>query len=264
MEVRLIKLRVLKVWIRLSYIIVALSVILLNTNISANAFQIAILKYKGGDWYSANSGVANFLKELSKRTPIKTSTEPKIVELKNSELFQYPFLFLNGHHAEEGIFSSSDEKENVKFHEGVADAKKFTKRTILFDKIEKNILRQYLENGGFLFVNDDYGLYYSFFALMEEVFPDNKPVRLYENDKILKDILTSYYKLKSIPKIHKHDGEPVEAYGLVIEGRLSVLYLYSADIADGWEPKGVFSDPIEIRNKAIKFGINLVFYVLTH
>ena len=234
---------------------------------TSSKISIAVLKYKGGDWYSSNGGVKNFLFELKKRTKLPVDTEIKIVELKSPELFNYPIIIIDGHHAEEEESPSDSESPvNDKILNSVSPppAKSFKKRTILFDEVEKSILRTYLENGGFLFVNDDYGLYFSFMEAMKDVFPDKKVEQLSSQNKITKDLLSSYYSMTEIPKIHKHDGDAPEAYGIIINSRLSVLYLYSSDIADGWEPEGIYPDPKDIKDKSIQFGINMVYYIITH
>ena len=98
----------------------------------------------------------------------------------------------------------------------------------------------------------------------KELYPDKKVVKLPINHPVIRSILKAYYKLRTIPKIHKHDGDPPEAYGIFVNGRLVLLYFYSSDVADGWEPPGVFNDPPRLRELAIRFGVNLVYYVLTH
>ena len=191
--------------------------------------KVGIIKYRGGDWYSCIKGVKNFLNHLTIKTPIKCAQNPVVINPAKSELFKYPFVIINGH------------------------------GKILLNNIEKVMIKKYLLNGGFLLANDDFGMDKHFKKLIKELFPGNKLIPL----PIEHSIFKSFYKFKSIPKIHKHSGKKPVFYGLFINKRLSVLYIYESDIIDGWEKPGVHNLPLIKRQTAIKFGINIFYYVLS-
>ncbi len=217
--------------------------------------KLAIVKYKGGDWYSVERAVKNFVQKVNQRTPLKLAIQPVIIDLhKRDQLFALPFLILNGHGQ---IILDSEEKENLK---------------------------KYLSHGGFLLVNDDFGLEKAFKRLIHDLYPELK----LDMEKSWRDnvresykevnptlglaeltndfpIYRSYYDLKSLPKVHEHDkGVPPGMYGLFIEKRLVLIYLNNSDLGDGWEPEYVHHDPVKIREKAIRFGINILYYVLSN
>ncbi len=194
-------------------------------------FTFAVVKYRGGDWYNAKRGIRVFIGELAKRTSIKVSNDFAVVSLESDEMFKYPFLFLNGH-------------APVHFN----------------DKEVKN-LRTYLENGGFVFVNDDYGLDESFRREIKKVFPDRELVEI----PFSHEIYRCFYKFPNgIPKIHEHYKGPPHAYGIFLNGRLVLFYAFNSDIGDGWDPPEVHHDPEYKRQEAIKMGVNIVVYALTH
>lgn len=196
------------------------------------AVTVARLKYGGGgDWYNGPTEIPNLLAYIREHTPIRTATEEAQVEIMDDLLFAYPILFLSGH-------------GNIRFTE---------------DEVRR--LRTYLERGGFLFANDDYGLNTAFRREMERVFPDKRLVALPPTFEIFK---SPFVFPNGLPKIHEHDGEPAQAYGLFHEGRLVVFYNYSSDIADGWDDPDVHGDPPEKREAALKMGTNVLTWALTH
>lgn len=213
-------------------LIFCITFIFVFTSISyAEKTKLSILKYKGGDWYSVIGAVKNFIIKVNELTPLELSEEPEVIELRDrGKLFTLPIIILNGH------------------------------GQILLDEVEKNNLKEYLENGGFLLVNDDFGMNKSFRMLVEDIFPSLELVELSNSFPLY----NSYYKLSSLPKVHEHDGGTPKAFGLFIRKRLTLLYLYNSDIADGWEPESVHHDPFEIRQKAIQFGINILYYILSN
>lgn len=194
-------------------------------------FTFAVLKYNGGgDWYNGMSGVRNFLKTLSERIEIKINSQEKVVSLLDDDLFLYPFIFINGH------------------------------GNIYFTPEEAKILKKYLENGGFLFCNDDYGLDKYLRREIKKVFPKKDFVEVPFNH----NIYHIYYDFNNgMPKIHKHDGGPARGYGIFLNGRLAVFYDYNTDIADGWEEKKVYNNPDEKIEEAMRMGINIVLYALS-
>ena len=199
---------------------------------SPAAFTIARLKYSGGgDWYNGPTEIPNLLTFLRKNTPIRTDSEEAQVEILDDLLFAYPVLFLTGH-------------GNIRFTE---------------DEVRR--LRIYLERGGFLFANDDYGLDKAFRREMERVFPDKQLVELPPSFDLFK---SPFFFPNGLPKIHAHDNEPPQALGLFHEGRLVVFYNYSSDIADGWDDPDVHGDPQEKREEALKMGTNIIVWALSH
>ncbi|MCL4549386.1 MAG: DUF4159 domain-containing protein [Bacteroidetes bacterium] len=195
-------------------------------------FTITRLKYNGGsDWYNGQSEEVNLLKFVAQNTNIKTDPEYQFVDLSSGNIFAYPFLFMTGHG--NIVFSDSDAKK----------------------------LRAYLENGGFLYVDDDYGLDKAFRREIKKVFPD----------KDLQELPFSYglfhcfYDFpKGVPKTHEHNGKPPQGFGIFIGNRLCLLYTYESNPSDGWDDPEVHNDPPEKREEALKFGTNIVVWALTH
>jgi hypothetical protein len=194
-------------------------------------FTWAVVKYKGGgDWYNGISGVENLLSQIIKRTSIKANPKVKILQITDADFFLYPFLYINGH------------------------------GNIVFSPEEVSRLKTHLTNGGFLLINDDYGLDKHIRREMKKVFPekDFQPV------PFTHPIYHCFYRFpRGLPKIHEHDGHPPEGLGIWWEGRLVVFYAFSSDIGDGWEKAEVHGDPPEVREEAIKMGINIITYILT-
>ena len=196
------------------------------------AFTIARLKYGGGgDWYNGPTEIPNLLTFIRTHTPIHTADQEAHVELTDKNLFAYPIIFLTGH-------------GNIRLNEE-----------------EVRRLRIYLERGGFLFANDDYGLDTAFRREMERVFPDKKLVQLPPSFELFQ---SPFHFPQGLPKIHEHDGNPPQAFGLFHEGRLVVFYNVSSDIADGWDDPDVHNDPPEKRREALKMGTNVIVWALTH
>ena len=185
----------------------------------------------GGDWYSGDP-LPNVIAYAQQNTLLDIDPEPATVELTNDNLFRYPFLYLNGHG---NVFFTAPEAER---------------------------LRRYLEGGGFLFVNDDYGLDASIRREMAKVFPDQEFVLLPASHPLDH----SHFDFPDgLPKIHEHDGKPAQGFGLFDEnGRLCVFYAYESDIADGWESEEVHHDPEAVREQALKMGVNLLVYAMTY
>lgn len=196
-----------------------------------HAFDIVLLKYETGDWYNARDGVGNLIDEIKSRTLIDIGDELIELSLDDEELFEYSFLILNGH-------------VPVKLSED-----------------EKTALRSFILGGGFLFINDDYGIDESVRELISEVFPDYP----FEELSFSSEIYHCFYDFdEGIPKIHEHDALPPEGWGLLVDGRVAIYYAYSSDIADGWDFPEVHGDSEEIREKAFQMGVNIVVYALTH
>ena len=195
-------------------------------------FTIARLKYSGGgDWYSDPSSLPNLLEAINERTTIRAAPREENVEITDPKLFQYPYLYMTGH----GKVRFSD--EDIK------------------------ILRKYFAAGGFLHADDNYGMDSTFRREIEKVFPDSPLIELPFDH----DIYHSFYKFPDgLPKIHEHDSESPQGFGIFYDDQLVVFYTYESDLGDGWEDPDVHNDPPEKREDAIRMGINTIVYSLTH
>jgi len=198
-----------------------------------DGFTIGRVKYGGGgDWYGDKTSLRNLLRALKDRTSIKIASEEETaVEVGSENFFNFPFLWLSGH------------------------------GPVRFTSKEAERLREHLENGGFLFADDDYGLAKTFREEMKKVFPDKELVEL----PFTHDIYHCFYDLpQGVPKIHEHDNLPPRGYAIVHEGRVVVFFTYEADIGDGLEDAEIHGDPPEKREQAMKMAVNVVVYALTH
>ncbi len=193
-------------------------------------FRVARLHYSGGgDWYADPSSLPNLLRELQRRTGIAAASEEVVVTLDDERLFDFPFLYATGH----GILRLRPE--------------------------EQRRLRTYLDEGGFLWVDDNYGLDASFRQLMAELYPD-RPLVAVGSDH---PIYSAYYTLPGLPKIHEHDGDPAQGFAIFDRGRMSVFYSWSSDIGDGLEDPLVHGDPPELREAAMRMAVNVCLFALT-
>jgi hypothetical protein len=210
------------------YMLVLLPLVLFGQDDSR--FKIARVKYNGGgDWYNDPSAEVNLLKFVAQNTNIKTNPKYEFVDLSTGNIFAYPFLFITGH-------------GNVVFSD--AEAKK---------------LRSYLENGGFLYVDDDYGLDKAFRREMKKVFPEKDLVELpfsYGLYNCMFDFRTGP------PKTHEHDKNLPRGYGLFVDKRLCVYYTFESNPSDGWVDPEVHKDPPEKREEALRFGTNIIVWAL--
>jgi len=187
-------------------------------------FTIARLQYSGGgDWYSNPSSLPNLLAFIRTRTRIEVASREARVQIVDEELFSYPFIYMTGH----GNVSFSPE--------------------------ERTRLRHYLESGGFLHADDNYGMDESFRREITAIFPDKKLVELPPEH----GIFHCHFDLADgLPKIHEHDGKRPQALGLFADERLILLYTYESDLGDGWEDEQVHGDPPEKRRAALEMGAN--------
>lgn len=211
-----------------------LAILFYSVNIysqNETGFQIARLKYSGGgDWYNDPSAEVNLLKFVQANTNIKVNAEYKFVDIASDEIFSYPFLFLTGHG---NIVLSTDEAKRLK---------------------------TYLENGGFLYIDDDYGMDKAIRREMKKVFPGNDFIEVPFSHKIF----NIFYKFENgIPKTHEHDKNAPQTFGIFLGDRLSVLYTFESNPSDGWADPEVHNDPKDKREEALKFGANIVIYALS-
>ena len=197
-----------------------------------SAFQIARLKYNGGgDWYNDPSAEVNLLRFVSQNTNIKVKPEYKFVDISSEEIFSYPFLFMTGH------------------------------GNVVFSKDDATRLRKYLENGGFLYIDDDYSLDNAVRREMKKVFPENTFVEL----PFSHGIYNILYDFPSgPPKTHKHDENPPQGFGIFVDTRLAVFYTFESNPSDGWADPEVHKDPPNKREEALKFGTNIVLWALSN
>lgn len=199
---------------------------------TSSAFRIARVKYSGGgDWYNDPSEEVNLLKFVRQQTGLEVEPRYQFVELGDENLFNYPFLYLTGH----GNISFSNE--------------------------EVRKLRMYLENGGFLYADDDYGMDKAFRREIKKVFPNQDLVDLPFSHELY-HILFEF--TSGPPKTHEHDGKPPQGFGLFHNGRLVVYYTYESNPSDGWADPDVHGDPESKRLEALRFGANIVVWALTH
>ncbi len=195
-------------------------------------FRIARLRYGGGgDWYSNPSSLPNLMRFLEQETGLKTAAEEKVVSLTDPDLWDYPYVYLTGH------------------------------GSIRFTQSEANRLREYLQRGGFLHADDNFGLDEFFRPEIRKVFPDAELVELPFDHEIYR----MYYKFpEGLPKIHEHHGGPPHGYGIFLDGRLVLFYSFNTDLGDGWEDPEVHNDPEDKRRQALQMGVNIILYALTH
>jgi hypothetical protein len=192
---------------------------------------IARVHYEGGgDWYANPSSLPNLLHEIAQRSTIRVAGRPGEVRLTDPDLPDYPYLYLTGH----GNVSLSDR--------------------------EVEALRRQLRAGGFLHVDDNYGLDASFRREIARVFPDEELTDVPLDHPVYN---IRYAFPEGLPKIHEHDGLPAQGLGIFLEGRLAVFYSYQSDLGDGWEDATVHRDPPELREQAIRMGVNLFLYALS-
>ena len=192
--------------------------------------QIARIKYDGGgDWYSDDKSLAELLKFVSENTLLDVALEEEVVDLDSDKIFTYPYLYLTGH-------------GNVAFSPRQVDR-----------------LKRYLENGGFLHIDDNYGLDKPIRRELKKVFPEKELTELPYSHPIYH---VHYEFSRGLPKIHEHDGKPAQGFGLFHEGRLVVFYSYESDLGDGWEPASVHNNPPEKRQAALQMGTNILVYAM--
>lgn len=190
-------------------------------------FQIAVLKYNGGgDWYANPTSLKNLILFCNENIGTNIDNEPAIIEANNLNIFNYPFVHVTGH------------------------------GNIIFNQNEIENIRNYLLSGGFIHIDDNYGMDKYIRKEIDKIFPNNDLLELKNNHPIF----NSKYKFNGLPKIHEHDGKDAQAFGITIEGRLVLIYTYESDLGDGWEDQEVHNDSDEARTKALKMGANIIKY----
>jgi len=195
-------------------------------NSGVGTISIGLLKYNGGgDWYSNPTSLPNLIQYCNEKLQMDIAEDPVTVEVGSPEIFNIPFLHMTGHG---NVVFSDDEAEN---------------------------LRTYLEAGGFLHIDDNYGMDPFVRPSMKKVFPELEFVEVPFSHSIYQE---PHRFSNGIPKIHEHDSKEPKAFGLFFEGRMVCFYTFEVDLGDGWEDPAVHNDPPEVRTKALQMGANLI------
>ncbi len=203
--------------------------VILSARLSlAQEIKIARLKYDGGgDWYANRTALPNLIAFTNKNIKTDLFKNEDEVDAGSPDLFLYPYIYMTGH--------------------GNVD----------FNAIQSSNLRKYLTSGGFLHIDDNYGLDPFIRLEIKKIFPKNEWVELPFNH----EIYHQYYDFDSgLPKIHQHDGQPPQGFGIIHEGKLVVFYTYECDLGNGWEDASIHNDPADVRLKALKMGANILSY----
>jgi Domain of unknown function (DUF4159) len=214
---------------RITYLIIFIFI-----SFSGNAqpsIKIAKLKYGGGgDWYCNKTSLPNLISFCNKNLKTSIFAEEDIVEVGSPELINYPFAHMSGH------------------------------GNVLFSDTDVQNLRKYLLAGGFLHIDDNYGLDKFIRREMKKVFPELNFVELPFTHEIYK---TKYLFTNGLPKVHEHDGKPAQGFGLIYKGRLVCFYSYECDLGNGWEDAAVYHDPESKRQQALQMGANIISFAFT-
>lgn len=201
-------------------------------NAQAYSFKIAKLKYNGGgDWYANKTSLPNLIKFCNRNLNMNIAPDEAIVEVGSPEIFSYPFVHMTGHG---NVVFSNDEAQN---------------------------LRNYLLSGGFLHIDDNYGLDKYIRQELKKVFPEHELIELPYNHPIYKQ---KYNFSGGLPKIHEHDSKPPQGFGIFDKGRLVCFYTFETDLGNGWEDAEIYNDPDAIRQQALRMGANILMYATTN
>jgi Domain of unknown function (DUF4159) len=193
--------------------------------------KIAKLKYQGGgDWYANKTALPNLIAFCNKELGMNMATEEDVAEVGSPNLFDYPYLYMTGH------------------------------GNVVFSMSEAQNLRNYLIGGGFLHVDDNYGMDKFVRIELKKVFPELELIEVPFTHPIYHQ---KFEFPNGLPKIHEHDAKPAQGFGLFYEGRLVVLYSYECDLGNGWEDRRIHNDPEEKRQQALRMGANILSYCFT-
>lgn len=199
---------------------------------SNGEFSIARIEYRGGgDWYNDPSSLTNLIRFAKENIPISIAAEYDDVAIGSRELHRYPFVFMTGH------------------------------GNISINSAEATNMREYLDNGGFLYIDDDYGFDPYVRSVIGEIFPDEELIELPVSHPIYNQVFDFP---EGLPKIHAHDGEPPQGFGIYRNGRLVMYYTYESNLTDGWADDDIHNNPPEVRDNAFRMGVNLLVYALTN
>ncbi len=195
------------------------------------SFKIAKLQYDGGgDWYANKTSLPNLIAFCNKNLKTNIYKEEDIVHVNSPDIFSYPFIHMTGHG--NVVFSYSDAQN----------------------------LRKYLEAGGFLHIDDNYGLDKFIRQELKKVFPETELIEVPFTHPIYHQ---TYDFDQGLPKVHEHDNEAPRGYGIIHKGRLVVFYTYECDLGNGWEDQEIYNDPESVRQLALKMGANIIEYAIS-
>lgn len=218
-------------WITTTRLVTTMVLVFIAGVVEAQNLKIAKLKYNGGgDWYANKTALPNLIAFCNQQLGTNLYEEEDIVEVGSQELFNYPYVYLTGH------------------------------GNVVFSTEEAANLRRYLLAGGFLHIDDNYGLDKFIRPELKKIFPELELVEL----PFAHPIYHQKFNFdKGLPKIHEHDGKPAQGFGLIYEGRLVVYYSFESDLGNGWEDPRVHNDPEAKRQDALRMGANLIAYCFT-
>lgn len=201
-----------------------------NAPVKDYSYKVAVLEYSGGgDWYANPTALPNLVKFCNDKLGMGINPEVVSVDVGDAELFSYPFVHMTGH------------------------------GNVVFSNEDAQNLRKYLENGGFLHIDDNYGMDEFIRTELKKVFPELDLVELPPSHTIYHQT----YDFKGLPKIHEHDGKPAQGFALIFDGRVVVYYSYETDLGDGWEDQEVHNDSEEKRLESLKMGANIVQFAFS-
>jgi hypothetical protein len=201
-------------------------------SISSFSQEIALLKYSGGgDWYANPTSLPNLIKFCNNNISTRIKAKPSTVEPGNPDLLSYPFVHMTGH------------------------------GNVVFNDNDVNNLRNYLNAGGFLHIDDNYGMDQYVRKEIKKIFPNLDLIEIPSNHVIFQK---PYPFPDGLPKIHEHDNKRPQALGIFVDNKLVLLYTFESDLGDGWEDAEVNNDPAAVREKALKMGANIINYVFTN
>ena len=214
------------------YLILIFFLFISSISLNKKTYQFAVLKYQGGgDWYSNPSSLKNLAIFCNEKLNMNINPKYATVDVGSLEIFNYPFIFMTGH------------------------------GNVYFNNFESENLRNYLMSGGFLHIDDNYGMDQYIRKEMKKVFPELDFVELPRSHKIY----NMKYKFENgLPKIHEHDNKRPQGMALIKNGRLVCFYSYESDLGDGWEDKEIHQNSKNKREKALKMGANIIDYVMTN
>jgi hypothetical protein len=195
------------------------------------SLKIAKLKYQGGgDWYANKTALPNLIQFCNEQLGTTIQEYEAVVGVGDAELFLYPYVYMTGH------------------------------GNVVLDDEEARNLRHYLIGGGFLHIDDNYGLDPFVRVEMKKVFPELEFVEIPFDHPIYHQ---KFSFDNGLPKIHEHDGKPPKGYALIFKGRVVCFYTYECDLGNGWEDQSIYNDPEELRQKALQMGANIISYAFT-
>ncbi|SDR77787.1 DUF4159 domain-containing protein [Gramella sp. MAR_2010_147] len=207
---------------------ISIFIFLLSISFLSNAQEIAVLKYSGGgDWYSNPTALPNLIEFCNANINTQISAKPETVEPGSTDIFQFPLVHMTGH------------------------------GNVIFSDHEIENLRNYLLSGGFLHIDDNYGMNEYVRKEIKKMFPEKDFVELPANHPIFS---SAFNFPNGLPKIHEHDALAPQAFGIIENDRLILLFTFESDLGDGWESPEVHNDPEEVRQKALKMGANIIKY----